>query len=176
MNVSNQWKDICWSYPSKMFPKTLSTNPFYKLFSVVHSYFQWMCLVIDRIYDDRIPRKCSHKLRKFAGKGKPENANIYYPMIHWKLLWTTLKSLCLIIERIYDDRIPRKCAWMRDERICDDRIPPKCPQKICEKPETWQCEYPPSHLQSFQCGTKLLSMYISNRIWWLYLPSMFPKT
>ena len=25
------------------------TNPFYKLFCVVHSYFQWMFQVIDRI-------------------------------------------------------------------------------------------------------------------------------
>ena len=44
----------------------ISTNPFYKLFSVVHSYFQWMFLVIDRIYDDRIPSKCPQKLRKCA--------------------------------------------------------------------------------------------------------------
>ena len=55
----------------------ISTKPFYKLFSVVHNNFQWMCRISERIYDDRIPRKCSQKLRKFAGKGKPENANIY---------------------------------------------------------------------------------------------------
>ena len=55
----------------------ISTKPFYKLSSVVHSYFQWMFLIIERIYDDRIYSKCSQKLRKFAGKGKPENANIY---------------------------------------------------------------------------------------------------
>ena len=28
----------------------ISTKPFYKLFSVVHNYFLWMFLVIDRIY------------------------------------------------------------------------------------------------------------------------------
>ena len=55
------------------YPLNHSTN----FSAVVHSNFQWMCLVIDRIYDDRIPRKCSQKLRKFAGNGKPENANIY---------------------------------------------------------------------------------------------------
>ena len=53
------------------------TKPFYKLFSVVDNYFLWMCLIIERIYDDRIPPKCHQKLRKIARKGKPENANIY---------------------------------------------------------------------------------------------------
>ena len=48
----------------------ISTKPFYKLFSVVHSYFQWMFLVIDRIYDDRIPAKCPQKLRKCAKNEK----------------------------------------------------------------------------------------------------------
>ena len=55
----------------------ISTKPCYKLFSVVHNYFLWMCLIIERIYDDRIPPKCPQKLRKFARKGKPENVNIY---------------------------------------------------------------------------------------------------
>ena len=55
----------------------ISTKPFYKLFSVVHNNFQWMCLISERIYDDRIPRKCSQKLRKFAKNLKPENANIH---------------------------------------------------------------------------------------------------
>ena len=50
----------------------ISTKPFYKLFSVVHNYFLWMCLIIERIYDDRIS-KCPQKLRKIARKGKPEN-------------------------------------------------------------------------------------------------------
>ena len=36
----------------------------------------WMCLIIEKMYDE-IPRECSQKLRKFVGKGKPENVNIY---------------------------------------------------------------------------------------------------
>ena len=32
----------------------ISTKPFYKRFSVVHNYFLWMFLIIERIYDDRI--------------------------------------------------------------------------------------------------------------------------
>ena len=55
----------------------ISTKPFYKLFSVVHNYFLWMFLIIERIYDDRIPPKCPQKLRKFADDVKPENVNIY---------------------------------------------------------------------------------------------------
>ena len=46
------------------------TNPFYKLFCVVHSYFQCMFEVIDRICDDRIPLKCPQKLSKCAKNGK----------------------------------------------------------------------------------------------------------
>ena len=46
----------------------ISTKPFYKLFSVVDNYFLWMFLIIERICDDRIPPKCSQKLRKCAGK------------------------------------------------------------------------------------------------------------
>ena len=62
----------------KEIPKMrISTKPFYKLFSVVHNYFLWMFLIIERIYDDRIPPKCLQKHRKFVDDGKPENANIY---------------------------------------------------------------------------------------------------
>ena len=46
-----------------------STKRFYKLFSVVHNYFLWMFLIIERIYDDRISPKCPRKLRKIAKKG-----------------------------------------------------------------------------------------------------------
>ena len=55
----------------------ISTKPFYKLFIVVHNYFLWMFLIIERIYDDRIPPKCPQKLIKFADDVKPENVNIY---------------------------------------------------------------------------------------------------
>ena len=90
MNVANHWEDIWWSHPSKMSPNKLahlrknesmkmgiSTKPLYKLFSVVHNYFLWMLRIIERIYDDRIPPKCTQKLIKFAKKWKHENANIY---------------------------------------------------------------------------------------------------
>ena len=55
----------------------ISTKPFYKLFSVVHNYFLWMFLIIERIYDDRISSKCPRKLRKFPKIWKTENVNIY---------------------------------------------------------------------------------------------------
>ena len=55
----------------------ISTKPFYKIFSVVHNYFLWMFLIIERIYDDRISSKCPLKLRKFAKIWKTENVNIY---------------------------------------------------------------------------------------------------
>ena len=55
----------------------ISTEPFYKLFSVVHDYFLSIFLFIDRRYDDRISPKCLRKLRKITRKGIPENANIY---------------------------------------------------------------------------------------------------
>ena len=55
----------------------ISTKPFYKLFSVVHNYFLWMFLIIERIYHDRISPKCPRKHRKIARKVIPGNANIY---------------------------------------------------------------------------------------------------
>ena len=88
----------------------ISTKPFYKLFSVVHNYFLWMFLIIERIYDDRISPKCPRKLRKFA---KKENLKMristkpcykLFSVVHNYFLW-----MCLIIERIYDDRISPKC-------------------------------------------------------------------
>ena len=55
----------------------ISTKPFYKRFSVVHNYFLWMFLIIERIYDDRISSKCPRKLIKFPKIWKTENVNIY---------------------------------------------------------------------------------------------------
>ena len=52
----------------------ISTKPFYKLVSVVHNYFLWMYLIIERIYDDRISPKCAQKLRKLA---KMENLKMW---------------------------------------------------------------------------------------------------
>ena len=48
----------------------ISTKSFYKLFSVVHNYFLWMFLIIERKFVDRIPPKCPKKLRKIAKKRK----------------------------------------------------------------------------------------------------------
>ena len=39
------------------------------------------------------------------------------------------------------------------------------PRKFAKNLKPPKCEYPPSHLQTFQCGSKLLSMYISNRVY-----------
>ena len=143
----------------------ISTKPFYKLFSTVHNYFLWMFLIIERIYDDRIPRKCSQKLRKFATwnlKMRISTEPFYklFSVVHNYFL-----SMFLFIERIYDHRIPRKCSqklenlrktwnlkmristksfhilfsvvhnnfqWMCliSERIYDDRIPRKCSQNL----------------------------------------------
>ena len=152
----------------------ISTKPFYKLFSTVHNYFQWMCLISERIYDDRIPPKCSQKLRKFAKtwnlKMRISTKSFYklFSVVHNYFLW-----MFLIIERKYVDRIPPKCPqklrkmcekwknlkmristkpfyklfsvvhsyfqWMFlvIDRIYDDRIPAKCPQKLrkCAKNE-----------------------------------------
>ena len=89
----------------------ISTKPFYKLFSVVHNYFLWMCLIIERASDDRIPPKCPQKLRKIVKEGKPQKMRIstkpfykLFSVVHNYFLW-----MFLIIERIYDDRIPSKC-------------------------------------------------------------------
>ena len=139
----------------------ISTNPFYKLFSVVHSYFQWMFLVIDRIYDDRIPPKCPQcpqKLRKCAKNVKLKmriSTKPFYKL--FSVVHNNFQWMCLISERIYDDRIPRKCSRICDERICDDRIPPKCHQKLRklhQKPESWKCEYLPSHFTNFSAWFK----------------------
>ena len=64
--------------------------------------------------------------------------------------------MCLIIERIFDDRIPRKCSRICDERICDDRIPPKFPQKHRKFAKNLKPENANIYqviLQTFQCGS-----------------------
>ena len=92
----------------------ISTKPFYKLFSVVHNYFLWMCLIIERIYDDRIPPKCHQKLRKLA---KMENLK----------MWISTKPCYKLLSVVHNYFV-----WMYIiiERIYDDRIPPKYPQKL----------------------------------------------
>ena len=101
----------------------ISTNPFYKIFSVVHRYFQWMFLAIDRIYDDRIPPKCPQKRRKCAKNEKLKmriSTKPFYKlfsMVHNNFQW-----MCLISERIYDDRIPRKCS-QKHRKIARKGIP-----------------------------------------------------
>ena len=88
----------------------ISTKPFYKLFSVVHNYFQWMFLVIDRIYDDRIPSKCPQKLRKCAKNEKLKmriSTKPFYKL--FSVVHSYFEWMFLVIDRIYDDRIPAKC-------------------------------------------------------------------
>ena len=97
---------------NKKLKMRISTNPFYKLFSVVHSYFQWMLLVIDRIYGDRSPPKCPQKLRKCAKKMKMRiSTKPFYKL--FSVVHNNFQWMCLIIERIYDDRMPRKCSQKR---------------------------------------------------------------
>ena len=167
----------------------ISTKPCYKLLSVVHNYFLWMYIIIQRIYDDRISPKCHWKLIKLA---KMENLKMWIStkpcykllsVVHNYFLW-----MYIIIERIYDDRISPKCHWklrkiakkenlkmqiytkpfyklfsvvhnyflwmcLIIERIYDDRIPPKCHlqmyYQICENMKTWNCEYLLNHAINF---------------------------
>ena len=92
----------------------ISTKSFYKLFSVVHNYFLWMFLIIERKYVDRIPPKCPKKLRKNCEKKeKRKTWKCEYLPSHFTnfSVWftTTFLSMFLSIERIYDDRISPKC-------------------------------------------------------------------
>ena len=76
----------------------ISTKSFYKLFSVVHNYFLWMFLIIERKYVDRIPPKCPKKLRKCAKKRKTWKCE--YLLNHstnfsgW--FTTTFQRMCII--------------------------------------------------------------------------------
>ena len=91
--------------------KPISTKPFYKLFSTVHNYFLWMFLIIERIYDDRIHPKCPQKLRKCATNEKLKmriSTKPFYKL--FSVVHNNVQWMCLISERIYDDRIPRKCS------------------------------------------------------------------
>ena len=140
----------------------ISTEPFYKLFSVVHNYFLSMCLFIERIYDDRIPPKCIRKLRKIA---KKENLKMRISTKPFYKLFSTVHNyflwMCLIIERIYDDRIPRKCS-QKLRKFAKNLKP--------ENANIYQVI-----LQTFQCGSQLLSMNVFNHweeICWSYPSQM----
>ena len=88
----------------------ISTKSFYKLFSVVHNYFLWMFLIIERKYVDRIPPKCPQKLRKLR---KMKNLKMRISTKPFYKLFSVVHnyflSMFLFIERIYDDRISPKC-------------------------------------------------------------------
>ena len=134
----------------------ISTKPFYKLFSVVHSNFQWMFLVIDRIYDDRIPPKCQKMCEKWKMRISTKPFYKLFSVVHNNFQW-----MCLIIERIYDDRIP-----------------PKCSQKLRKFAKNLKPENANIYqviLQTFQCGSQLLSMNVFNHweeICWSYPSQM----
>ena len=136
----------------------ISTKPFYKLFSVVRSYFQWMFLVIDRIYDDRIPAKCHQKLRKCAKSEKLKTRISTKPFYKlFSVVHNNFQWMCLISERIYDDRIPRKCS-QKLRKFAKNLKP--------ENANIYQVI-----LQTFQCGSQLLSMNVFNHweeICWSY--------
>ena len=55
----------------------ISTEPFYKLFRVVHNYFLSMLLFIERMMMIVSLQNVSENLEKLRENGKPENANIY---------------------------------------------------------------------------------------------------
>ena len=98
----------------------ISTKPFYKLFSVVHNNFQWMFLVIDRIYDDRIPPKCPQRLRKYAKNKKKLKMWIstkpFYKL--FSVVRNNFQWMYLISERIiwwsYSPKYPRKLRKFAD--------------------------------------------------------------
>ena len=55
----------------------LSTKPCYELFSVAFDNFLRMCLIIERIYDDRTLQNVSTNLENLRKKANLKNANIY---------------------------------------------------------------------------------------------------
>ena len=130
----------------------ISTKPFYKLFSVVHNYFLWMCLIIERIYDDRIASKCPQKLRNLRKMKTWKREYLLIHAINFSVSFTTAFYECvLIIERIYDDRIP-----------------PKCHQKLRKfakkgKPENWEYLLKPFY--------KLFSV-VHNYFMWMCVKSL----
>ena len=150
MNVSNQWKDIWWSYPSKMFPKLRNfannLKPenaniyqviFTNFFSVVHNYFLlWMFLIIERKYVDLIPAKCPQKLRKCAKKRKPENGNIY---------WTILQTFQCGSQLLF---INVSIHWEDISWSYLSKMHPKT-YKNYEKRKTWKCQYLLNHSINF---------------------------
>ena len=128
MNVSNHWRDIWWSYPSKMSSKTfknlrekeklkmrISTKPWYKLFSMIQNYFLWMFQIIERIYDDPIPQNKLEKLRKTW------NLKIWISTKLCYKLFSVVQNyfLCIfqIIERIYDDPIPQNVRHILENYV-----------------------------------------------------------
>ena len=74
----------------------ISTEPFYKLFSVVHNYFLSMFLFIERIYDDRISPNVSENLEKLQEKENlkmPISTKPFYKLfstVHNYFLWMFL--------------------------------------------------------------------------------------
>ena len=144
----------------------ISTKPFYKLFSVVHNNFQRMCLISERIYDARIPLKCSQKLRKCAKNEKLKmriSTKPFYKL--FSVVHNNFQWMCLISERIYDDRIPLKCS-QKLRKFAKNLKP--------ENANIYQVI-----LQTFQCGSQLLSMNVFNHweeICWSYASQMSLKT
>ena len=123
----------------------ISTEPFYKLFSVVHNYFLSMFLFIERIYDDRISIRKLRKITEKENLKMPISTKPFYKLfstVHNYFLW-----MCLIIERIYDDRIP-----------------PKCSQKLRKFAKTWNLKMRIS-TKSFY---KLFSV-VHNYFLWMFL-------
>ena len=227
MNVSNQWKDIWWSYPWKC-PKNLenlrktwnlkmriSTKSFYKLFSVVHNYFLWMFLIIERKYVDRIPPKCPKKLRKIAKKRKTwkceyllnhsTNFSVWFTTTFYQCFYSlrgymmivSLQNVSENLEKLREKEnlkmpistkpfyklfstVHNYFLWMCliIERIYDDRIPPKCSQKLRKFAKNLKPENANIYqviLQTFQCGSQLLSMNVFNHweeICWSYPSQM----
>ena len=108
-NVPKSLENVRKTWNLKM---RISTKPFYKLFSVVHVNFQWMCLIIERIIWWSYPSKMIPKPRKFAKNLKlwkfEYRAKSFYTRCS---VWftTTRYALCLIIEMNYVDRMTSKC-------------------------------------------------------------------
>ena len=143
----------------------ISTKSFYKLFSVVHNYFLWMFLIIERKYVDRIPPKCPKKLRKIAKKGKPENANIYWTILQTFQCGSQLLSMNVSIhwEDIWWSYLSK--MYPKTEKL--------------RKRKTWKCQYLLNHSINFSVCSQKLSMNVSNHwedIWWSYPSKMSPKT
>ena len=113
--------------PKKENLKTrIYTKPCYNLFSVVHNYFLWMCLIIERMYDDRIPPKCPQKLKKICENMKTWKCE--YLLNHATNVWVWLTTSVWFTTTFYECFKSLRGYMMI--------------VSVSANSKTWKCEYP----------------------------------